>query len=95
MSRYALPLSGYDNASVWGHDARAASYYAQMWRNTSDSWNDPDIWLSGTTPISSPLRLAEMISARTGAGMADVLRAMAASNAPEAQAHAGLAQQPQ
>ncbi len=47
MSRYALPLSGYDNASVWGYDNQAATYFAQLWRNESDSRNDPDIWLSG------------------------------------------------
>ncbi|HUB41058.1 MAG TPA: hypothetical protein VMA72_19610, partial [Streptosporangiaceae bacterium] len=59
----------------------------QLWRNESDSWNDPDIWLSGMNPIGSPQKLAEMIAARTGAGSTDVLRAMAAATtAPEAAA---------
>ena len=29
VSRYALPLDGYDNASVWGYDQQGATYYAQ------------------------------------------------------------------
>ena len=92
MSRYALPLDGYDNASVWGFDQQGATYYAQLWRNESDSWNDPDIWLSGMDPIGSAQRLAEMIAARTGAGMAEVLRAMAAATtAPEAASLRALA----
>ena len=43
MSRYALPLQGYENASIWGYDSQDMSYFAQLWRNGSDSWNDPDI----------------------------------------------------
>lgn len=31
VSRYTLPLSGYDDASVWGYDAQGMSYYAQLW----------------------------------------------------------------
>jgi hypothetical protein len=79
MSRYALPLTGYDDASVWGYDDQGGTYFAQLWRNASDSRDEPDIWLSGMQPISSPLRLAEMISARTGASMATVTQAMAAT----------------
>lgn len=82
--RYALALSGYEDASVWGYDSHGQTYFAQLWRNTSDSWNDPDIWLSGMRPIRSPRLLAEMISARTGTSTAEVLQAMAAAqNAPE------------
>ena len=87
MSRYALPLDGYENASVWGYDQQGATYYAQLWRNQSDSWNDPDIWLSGMNPIGSPQRLAEMISASTALTAAEVARAMAAAKtAPESAA---------
>ena len=87
MSRYALPLDGYDNASVWGFDQQGATYYAQLWRNESDSWNDPDIWLSGMDPIGSAQRLAEMIAARTGLTPAEVARALAtAKTAPESAA---------
>jgi hypothetical protein len=92
MSRHALPLTGYESASVWGFDTQASTYYAQLWRNTSDSWDDPDIWLSGLNPIDSPSRLAELIAGRTGSSVGDVLRAMAAaSSAPEAPALAQLA----
>jgi hypothetical protein len=87
VSRYALPLKDYDNASVWGYDNHEMSYWAQLWRNSSDSWSDPDLWLNWITeqfPISSAARLASMIAVRTDAGVADVLRAMgAAGRAPE------------
>jgi hypothetical protein len=94
MSRYALALRGYDDASVWGYDSQMETYYAQLWRNESDSWNDPDIWLSGLRPIPAAPALAEMISARTGVGTADVMRAMAAAKtAPESEELATLARQ--
>jgi hypothetical protein len=84
VSRYALPLDGYDDASIWGYDQQGVTYYAQL-RNESDSWDDPDIWLNGMNPIGSPERLAEMIPARTGLTPAEVARAMAAAKtAPEA-----------
>ena len=31
VSRYTLPLSGYDDASVWGYDV-GMTCYAQLWR---------------------------------------------------------------
>jgi hypothetical protein len=87
MSRYALPLSGYDDASIWGYDELDSTYYAQLWRNGSDSWNEPDLWLNWFTasqPISSAARLATMIAARTGISAAEVFRSMAAAqSAPE------------
>jgi hypothetical protein len=57
------------------------TYFAQLWRNESDSWNDPDVWLSWFT-LQKPMdarRLAELVSARTGLSTAEVLRAMAAA----------------
>jgi hypothetical protein len=85
VSRYALPLDGYDNASIWGFDEQSASYFAQLWRNTSDSFDDPDIWLSGVSQIGSPERLAMMIAGRASKPVAEVARAMAAAKtAPEA-----------
>jgi hypothetical protein len=96
VSRYALPLKGYDNASVWGYDNHEVSYWAQLWRNSSDSWSDPDFWLNWSTekfPISSAARLASMIAIRTDAGLADVLRAMgAAGTAAESAELLALAQ---
>jgi hypothetical protein len=81
MSRYALDLDGYDDYSVWGFDELDATYFAQLWRNDSDSRDDPDIWLSGFAegrPVSDPLGLAELVGHRTGRHPAEVLRAMAA-----------------
>jgi hypothetical protein len=79
--------SGYEDASVWGYDSHEATYYAQLWRNESGGWNVPDIWINWFTrrsEIQSPLILAELISARTGAATAEVVRAMAAATtAPE------------
>jgi hypothetical protein len=97
MSRYALPLEGFDLYSVWGYDDLDATYFAQLWRNSSDGDGDPDIWLSWFTycrPISSAAALATMISVRAGASVADVLRALAAARtAPEAADLARLATQ--
>jgi hypothetical protein len=94
MSRYALPLSGYDNASIWGYDEQDATYFAMLWRNTSESRDDPDFWLNWFTekmPISSAARLALMIAVRTEHAAVDVFRALAAATtAPEAQEMAEL-----
>ncbi len=87
MSRYALPLDGYDHASVWGYDGQSASYFAQLWRNSSDSDEEPDVslnWFTGRREIESPQNLAELIRNRTGMGIGEVLRSMAAARtAPE------------
>jgi hypothetical protein len=95
MSRYALPLRGYDRASLWGYDSQDMSYFAQLWRNESDSWNDPDIWINWFT-LQKPVdarALAELISARTGQSPSGVLRAMAAAkDAPESAALLELAE---
>lgn len=32
MSRYALPLQGYENASIWGYDSQGMTYFAQPWQ---------------------------------------------------------------
>jgi hypothetical protein len=95
MSRYALPLRGYEDFSVWGFDELDATYYAQLWRNESDPDDDPDVrlnWLTGRQPIGSGPRLAVMIAARTGVQLPRVLRAMgSAKSAPEADSLTGLA----
>ena len=79
VARYALPLEGYDDTGVWGFDELAGTYFAQIWRNSSDSRNDPDIWLAGLEPIRTPLGLAELIAARTGVSTGKVVRALAAA----------------
>jgi hypothetical protein len=86
MSHYGLPLGGYDDASIWGYDAQGATYFAQLWHNGSDG-DEADVslnWFTRRSEIQSPLSLAEMISERTGATTAEVLRALgAATTAPE------------
>jgi hypothetical protein len=44
--RQTLDLPGWDERSVWGFDAPAATYFAQLWPNGSMS-DDPVVWLSG------------------------------------------------
>jgi hypothetical protein len=86
VSRYALPLDGYDDASIWGYDEQSATYFAQLWRNGRDH-DEPDVslnWFTRRAEIQSPLGLAELISERTGAGTDAAVRAMAAATtAPE------------
>ena len=87
MSRYALRLNGYENASIWGYDEQDATYFATLWRNESDSGNEPDFWLNWFTQraaIEAPQTLAYLIGRSTGVPMREVLEAMAeASSAPE------------
>ena len=96
MARYALPLAGYGNASTWGYDPHQMTYFADLWRDSSDSFEDPDFsigWFTRSCEISGPQDLAEMIAARTRATVPDVLRAMsAAETAPEAAILAELAE---
>jgi hypothetical protein len=88
MSRYALPLAGYGNASIWGYDPHQMTYFADLWRDSSDSFDDPDFsigWFTRNREIRNPQQFAELIAARTRASVPDVLRAMsAAKTAPEA-----------
>jgi hypothetical protein len=88
VNRYGLPLAGWDDYSVWGYDGQSFSYFADLWRNETDSDEDPDVsvsWFTNRREIESPLALAELISARTGAATSAVVRAMAAArSAPEA-----------
>jgi hypothetical protein len=81
VSSYPLRLAGYDHASTWGYDAQSATYFAQLWRNSSDSDEEPDAslnWFTSGREIDSPQRLAELICDRTSASVAQVLRSMAA-----------------
>lgn len=46
----AIDLDGWDEYSHWGWDPQAQTFYAQLWRNTSDPDDPPDVWLSGANP---------------------------------------------
>jgi hypothetical protein len=84
MSRYALLLNGYDSASLRGCDEPLETFFAQLWRDTSDSWNDPDFSVTGTIPIDNPIWLAKMISRRPGVTTEQVIWAMGAAKARDA-----------
>jgi hypothetical protein len=95
MSRYALPLSGYEDASIWGYDDQDVTYFATLWRNESDSRDEPDFWLNWFTlnaAIESPGALAYLIGRSTGVPMREVAAAMAqATSAPEHRELAAIA----
>ena len=94
VSRYALPLEGFDDASTWGYDDQTASYFAQLWGNGSDDDEPyPSLnWFTRRSEIQNPLSLAELISQRTGASTDVVVRAMAAATtAPECASLVALA----
>ncbi|GGJ75516.1 hypothetical protein GCM10010123_01870 [Pilimelia anulata] len=43
-----VDLPGWDHQSIWGWDDGVGSFYAQLWRNNTNS-DAPEIWLSGAT----------------------------------------------
>ncbi len=45
--RTTLELPGWQHQSAWGYDEPIGSYFAQLWRNTTQDGERPDIWLSG------------------------------------------------
>jgi hypothetical protein len=79
--KVALPLPGWDQASVWGWDLPEGSLFAQLYRNGDDGGDEPRIWLTtlkGWPAITSPQTLAEWIANATGVSLPDVLLALAA-----------------
>ncbi len=80
MSRYALPLPGFEQLSVWGYDDIDRTYFAQLWPNGGDPDDEPDVWLSWSAAygaIEDPLLLADLIAGETGLSSTEVLTAMA------------------
>jgi hypothetical protein len=60
-----LPLSGWDQASIWGWDKTTGSLYAHLWRNTDDPANPPTIRIGPdqyTPVITWPETLAQHIA---------------------------------
>lgn len=48
--RDAIWLDGHDDQSTWGYDTGVDSFFAQLWKNGSES-EDPELWL--TPPLLS------------------------------------------
>lgn len=92
MSRYSLPLEGYDDASIWGHDG-PDGYFAQLWRNDHADEDEPDVrlnWFTDNKAIQSAPELALHIAVVTGFPVDDVAASMA--EAQDAAEHAVLLQ---
>lgn len=61
-----LDLDGWSRRSIWGWDAPARSYYAQLWHD-HDRQGPPTIWIDGTgRRIPSVEVLSVQIAARIG-----------------------------
>jgi hypothetical protein len=73
--RYALPLAGWDDRSVWGMDRMEATYglFAQLWRNGDADRDNPRHWISEIPDLPS---LCRRITAATGCTEDDVAEAM-------------------
>ncbi len=79
--KVALPLAGWDQASVWGWDLPEGSLFAQLYRNGDDGGAEPRIWLTtlkGWPQVTAPQVLAEWIANVTAVSLPDVLLALAA-----------------
>lgn len=78
--RRALPLPGWEQASVWGWDIAEGSLFAQLYLNGDDGGDEPRIWittLAGWPATRDPQVLAEWISDAIGSSMAAALLALA------------------
>ncbi|HZM66306.1 MAG TPA: hypothetical protein VFC16_08405 [Nakamurella sp.] len=61
-----LDLDGWSHRSIWGWDAQARSYYAQLWHD-HDRRDAPTIWVDGTgRRIPTVEALSVQIAARIG-----------------------------
>lgn len=76
MSRYALPLPGYDAYSVWGWDDGLGTWFLQIWPNEGNPDEEPPVWLYGLDRPLYPLELARGVGAQLGVDPLDVLLAM-------------------
>lgn len=77
-----LPLPGWDEASDWGYDIGTISFFARLYRNGTDAWGDPTVWLSGTSPdLANSLDLRDAIALATHRPPVEVTRALTAERA--------------
>jgi hypothetical protein len=76
----ALPLDGWDDASLWGYDTVGSHeyYFAQLYINGRPSVNDePHIWI--TRDVQTLAQLVDRIANATGSDEAEVTDALADS----------------
>jgi len=74
------PERGWDDYSVWGWDPQEGTLFAQLWRNTDDSGDPPQHWITpayGWPETGSPAELAARIASVTGSALRDALLALA------------------
>lgn len=72
-----IDLPGWDDQSFWGFDEGIGSFFAQLWRNGSQS-DEPEIWLSGVQlPYPGPGCIALDIVGETMQDPPSVVRALA------------------
>lgn len=71
-----LAIPGYTNQSLWGYDEPMQTYFATIWADTTSGDDDPDVWISGMTPIRTEEALAEAIGYKLGISPEDVLAYM-------------------
>jgi len=75
-----LVLTGWDDYSVWGYDPMMDALFAQLWRNTDSSRDEPRIWISpgGRWPVTTDVNvLAGQIAEATSSAESDVRVALA------------------
>ena len=81
---FTLPLAlpGWDEASDWGFDTGTMSFFARLYRNGTDAWGDPTVWLSGMSPdLASSADLKDAIALATRRPPAEVALALTAERA--------------
>jgi hypothetical protein len=75
--RTTLELPGWQHQSAWGYDVPIGSYFAQLWRNTTEDEAQPDIWLSGIrSEYARPGSIALEIMKYTGHDPLTIVSAM-------------------
>jgi hypothetical protein len=73
----SVELPGWENESRWGWDPENSSFYAQLWRNTSDDAL-PNIWLSAAWGKHYPMPgcIVLSIAERTSIDPAEIVAAL-------------------
>ncbi|MEW1648628.1 hypothetical protein [Streptomyces sp. NPDC091219] len=72
---FTLPLAlpRWAEASDWGFDTGTMSFFARLYRNSTDTWGDPTVWLSGMSPdLASSADLKDAITLATRRPPAEV-----------------------
>ncbi|MGP8303385.1 hypothetical protein ACTPOK_36755 [Streptomyces inhibens] len=79
-----LPLPGWDEVSEWGFDTGTMSFFARLYRNGTDYWEPPTIWLTGVSPdLYTTVDLCNAIARATSRPPREVAAALAADRATD------------